>query len=401
MRFLTIFVIVFMLFLNYAHSDDASPKEEEEGCGCSATNRDNVKSTEKEDSNTDDDVTVEDVSDDHSTNENEQVTNKFEHSETESDDSHSGKEKYKSAANVKTDIKRTNQMVYIKGGTFKMGLEKAIIAADGESPVRKVTLNSFWLDVFETSNAEFDIFVKNTGYVTEAEKFGNSFAFDLFLSEQVKSEVTQVVQAVPWWMLVEKSNWRNPYGHDSNITNTMDHPVVHVSWNDAVEFCKWAGKRLPTEAEFEHACRDGRDNKIFPWGNIEIPKKGHRMNFHQGEFPTTDTGLDGYVGMCPIDNYGAQTKSGLMNIVGNVWEWVSDWWTIKHSSAPVENPSGPSSGVDKVKKGGSCMCSVGYCYRHRCGARSSNTPDSSASNLGFRCASNELPEYLKHDIKVE
>merc|ERR1712168_463084 len=181
----------------------------------------------------------------------------------------------------------------------------------------------------------------------------------------------------------------------------MDHPVVHISWNDAYEYCKWSGKRLPTEAEFEFACRDGKENRLFPWGNIEIPKKGHKMNFFQGKFPTTDLGTDGYYSTCPVTTFGAQTKTGLRNIVGNTWEWVADWWTTTHTSSPKNNPIGPTSGTDKVKKGGSYMCSTDYCYRHRCGARSSNTPDSSASNLGFRCASDLLPEYLDQHNSIE
>jgi len=371
--------------------DDSEPVKTED-CGCSVTNRENVEKEviAEEDDN---EATVEDV---------EETLDDSSYSQKNGNhEMNNAKEKYTSAANAQSNYERSNQMIYISEGQFEMGLDKPIIPADGESPSRKVSLDSFWLDVFEVSNAEFEVFVNNTGFVSEAEKFGNSFVFDNVLSDVVRSETTQMVQAVPWWLLVDKASWKHPYGHDSDIKNTMDHPVVHVSWNDAVEYCAWAGKRLPTEAEFEYACRDGRENRLFPWGNIEVPKKGHRMNFFQGKFPENDLGSDGFKKTCSVGTYGPQTKSGLRNIVGNVWEWVSDWWTTEHSSSPSENPIGPTSGTDKVKKGGSSMCSVDYCFRHRCGARSSNTPDSSASNLGFRCAASELPEYLQHHNTVK
>ncbi|XP_044610186.1 formylglycine-generating enzyme isoform X5 [Equus asinus] len=225
---------------------------------------------------------------------------------------------------------------------------------------------------------------------TKAEKFGDSFVFEGMLSEQVKSDIQQAVAAAPWWLPVKGANWRHPEGPDSTVLHRPDHPVLHVSWNDAVAYCAWAGKRLPTEAEWEYSCRGGLQNRLFPWGNKLQPKGQHYANIWQGEFPVTNTGEDGFRGTAPVDAF-PPNGYGLYNIVGNAWEWTSDWWTVHHSVEETLNPKGPPSGKDRVKKGGSYMCHKSYCYRYRCAARSQNTPDSSASNLGFRCAADHLP----------
>ncbi|KAK6621713.1 Formylglycine-proteinrating enzyme [Polyplax serrata] len=293
-----------------------------------------------------------------------------------------------------SSLPRTNQMVYLKGGKFEMGTDKPIFAADGEGPKRTVSIKPFYLDKHEVSNGEFEIFVKDTGYKTEVEGFGDSFVFENLLSDAVKDTVTQAVARAPWWLPVKGADWRHPEGPDSTITEKMDHPVIHVSWNDAKAYCDWAQKRLPSEAEWEYACRSGKKDRLFPWGNNFHPKGEHRANIWQGVFPGHDEGLDGYVGTAPVTAF-EETEFGLKNMIGNVWEWTSDFWETKHSTEPVENPTGPPSGTDKVKKGGSFLCHKSYCYRYRCAARSQNTPDSSASNLGFRCAADKLPEYLK------
>ncbi|XP_069703233.1 formylglycine-generating enzyme [Periplaneta americana] len=303
-------------------------------------------------------------------------------------------EKYSSAANIQSVYPRTNKMVFIKGGKFNMGTDEPVFIADGEGPSREVTLSDYHLDSYEVSNAEFELFVNATGYTTEAESFGDSFVFESLLSEQTKSGITQAVAAAPWWLPVKGCNWKHPEGPDSNITERMDHPVVHISWNDAVAYCKWAGKRLPTEAEWEYACRGGLKDRLFPWGNKLNPMDKHWANIWQGEFPETNTGEDGYIGTAPVTEFPTNAFS-LHNMVGNVWEWTADWWNIKHTRTPTVNPTGPQSGKDRVKKGGSYLCHKSYCYRYRCAARSQNTPDSSAGNLGFRCAATLLPEYLK------
>lgn len=282
------------------------------------------------------------------------------------------------------------KMVPIPAGVFTMGTDDPQIKQDGEAPARRVTVDAFYMDAYEVSNADFEKFVNSTGYLTEAEKFGDSFVFEGMLSEPVKAQIHQAVAAAPWWLPVKGADWRHPEGPDSTILHRSNHPVLHVSWNDAVAYCAWAGKRLPTEAEWEYSCRGGLQNRLFPWGNKLQPKGQHYANIWQGEFPVTNTGEDGFQGTAPVDAF-PPNGYGLYNIVGNAWEWTSDWWTVHHSAEETLNPKGPTSGKDRVKKGGSYMCHKSYCYRYRCAARSQNTPDSSASNLGFRCAADHLP----------
>ncbi|XP_068109217.1 formylglycine-generating enzyme isoform X1 [Hyperolius riggenbachi] len=305
------------------------------------------------------------------------------------DGAHSHKQgaafRYSREANEPPASVQRSGMVLLPAGVFTMGTDDPGIPPDGESPARRVHIDLFYMDTYEVSNHDFERFVEATGHVTEAEKFGDSFVFEGLLSEEVKNGIDQAVAAAPWWLPVKEADWRHPEGPDSDISQRMDHPVLHVSWNDAVAFCTWAGKRLPTEAEWEYACRGGLENRIFPWGNKLEPKGQHFANLWQGDFPYTNTGEDGYVKTSPVTVFPANGY-GLYNMVGNAWEWTADWWTTQHSAEEVHNPRGPSLGKDKVKKGGSYMCHKSYCYRYRCAARSQNTPDSSASNLGFRCA---------------
>ena len=278
-----------------------------------------------------------------------------------------------------------NQFVRISGGLFTMGTDEAILPQDGEGPARRVQVSDFFIHKYEVSNREFAAFTADTGYVTEAETFGNSFVLEMLLSVSVKSGITQAVMNAPWWLPVEGASWKQPEGEDSDIKDRQKHPVVHVSWNDAVKYCQWSGGRLPTEAEWEYAARGGLEGRLYPWGNNPLPRGDHWMNIWQGEFPEENTAEDGYVGTAPVDSF-PPNRYGLHNMAGNVWEWVSDWWTIRHSEEFQIDPRGPPSGKDKVKKGGSYICHPQYCFRYRCAARSQNTPDSSASNLGFRCA---------------
>ncbi|XP_054585925.1 formylglycine-generating enzyme isoform X1 [Eptesicus fuscus] len=282
------------------------------------------------------------------------------------------------------------KMASIPAGVFTMGTDDPQIKQDGEAPARRVTVDAFYMDTYEVSNADFERFVNATGYLTEAEKFGDSFVFEGLLSEQVKAGIQQAVAAAPWWLPVKGASWRHPEGPDSTVLHRPDHPVLHVSWNDAAAYCAWAGKRLPTEAEWEYSCRGGLHDRLFPWGNKLQPRGQHYANLWQGEFPVTNTGEDGFRGTAPVDAF-PPNGYGLYNIVGNAWEWTADWWTVHHSAEEALNPKGPPSGKDRVKKGGSYMCHKSYCYRYRCAARSQNTPDSSASNLGFRCAADHLP----------
>lgn len=286
------------------------------------------------------------------------------------------------------DERKGSQMVLIPGGEFLMGTDSPGIPADGEGPQRSVHIDPFYMDIQEVTNRQFQSFVNSTGHITEAEKFGDSFVFEGILSEAVKNEINQAVAAAPWWLPVKGANWRHPEGRDTSVADRLDHPVLHVSWADAVAYCSWLHKRLPTEAEWEFACRGGLKDRLYPWGNKLTPKGQHYANLWQGEFPSQNTGEDGFVKTSPVMSF-PPNGFGLYDIVGNAWEWTADWWTVHHTTDRQNNPKGPSSGSDKVKKGGSYMCHKSYCYRYRCAARSQNTPDSSSSNLGFRCVSQD------------
>ncbi|WP_037985583.1 formylglycine-generating enzyme family protein, partial [Thalassobacillus devorans] len=274
----------------------------------------------------------------------------------------------------------------IPGGSFFMGAkDKEGYPEDGEGPVRKVKVNSFYMDAHAVTNAEFKDFVKETGYITESERFGWSFVFYQFVSDQTKRKVKQIVQQTPWWLVVHGASWKHPEGPDSGIEEKLDHPVVHVSWNDVQAYCKWAGKRLPTEAEWEFAARGGLKHKKFPWGDNLSPNKEHLCNVWQGEFPKTNTVEDGYIGTAPAKSF-PPNGYGLYNVVGNVWEWCSDWFARSmRDRGGRNNPKGPKSGEFRVMRGGSYLCHHSYCNRYRVAARSKNTPDSASGNIGFRC----------------
>lgn len=286
----------------------------------------------------------------------------------------------------KADITHEN-MIEIPKGEFLMGTNtKEGFPADGEGPIRKVAIDSFYIDKYTVTNAEFLEFIEDTNYKTEAEKFGWSFVFYMFLSEEVAKKVSQNVAGTPWWYVVEGANYKHPEGPGSSISDRMDHPVVHVSWNDANAYAKWAGKRLPTEAEWEYAARGGLEQKMYPWGNELTPSGEHHCNIWQGTFPKTNTAEDGYKSTAPVDAY-KPNGFGLYNVSGNVWEWCSDWFTRGlHNKGGRSNPKGPAEGEARVMRGGSYLCHKSYCNRYRVAARSSNTPDSSTGNIGFRCA---------------
>ena len=273
------------------------------------------------------------------------------------------------------------------GGEFLMGTnDRDRVPSDGEGPVRKVSLKPFYIDATSVTNAQFAGFVDDIGYATEAERFGWSFVFNQFVSKGVAGMVKQAVAAAPWWWRVDGACWRRPEGPGSAINDRMDHPAVHVSWNDAVAYCRWAGKRLPREAEWEFAARGGLEQKRYPWGDELTPGGQHRCNIWQGDFPGHNTVEDGYAGTAPARSF-QPNGYGLSNMAGNVWEWCADWFSRDfHRRGPRVNPSGPPKGADKVIKGGSYLCHASYCNRYRVAARSSSTPDSSTGHVGFRCA---------------
>ena len=275
-------------------------------------------------------------------------------------------------------------MIRLPGGEFLMGTDDSVgYADDGEGPVRKVTVKPFWIDPCTVSNTKFATFVAATKYVTEAEKFGTSFVFFGLLPANYPP--TRGVAIAPWWRVIEGADWRHPEGRHSSIAERMNHPVIHVSWNDAVAYCNWAGLRLPTEAEWEYAARGGAQQLRFPWGDELEPNGEQRMNVWQGAFPNVNTQADGFLGTAPVDAF-PPNGFGLYNVTGNVWEWCSDWFSPNfHLHASRTNPKGPPSGNAKVMRGGSYLCHESYCNRYRLAARSRNTPDSSTGNLGFRC----------------
>lgn len=265
-------------------------------------------------------------------------------------------------------------MVFIPGGEFLMGTNSDVsYKADAEGPVRKVEVKPFYVDIYPVTNAEFSKFVTETNYLTEAEQYGWSFVFHLLVSESTLQKVTQKVLKTPWWLAVEGAYWKHPEGPDSDIVTRMDHPAVHISWNDAFAYCAWAGKRLPSEKEWEFAARGGLEQKIYPWGNELLTGGKHQCNIWQGDFPAVNTAADGFIGTAPVKSY-TPNGYGLYQVSGNVWEWCADAF-----SEPV------SPEAAKSMRGGSYLCHHTYCNRYRVAARTSNTPDSSAGNLGFRC----------------
>jgi sulfatase modifying factor 1 len=278
----------------------------------------------------------------------------------------------------------TSGMVLLPGDTFVMGSDdRFAYPDDGETP-REVEISTFMIDTCAVSNTEFSEFVAATGHVTQAAQFGWSFVFGGLLPDDFPP--TRAVAAAPWWRQVYGADWLHPEGPESDVADRADHPVVHVSYNDALSFCAWAGKRLPTEAEWEFAARGGLDRAAFPWGDELEPSDQHRMNVWQGRFPSRNTLDDGYYGTCPVDAF-QPNGYGLHNVTGNVWEWAADSFHPSFRDHDRRtDPAGPPTGTYRVQKGGSYLCHASYCRRYRVAARQGNEPDSSAGNLGFRCA---------------
>lgn len=283
----------------------------------------------------------------------------------------------------------TEGMILLDGGTFLMGTDSPEAwQEDGEGPVREVTVSPFRINRCAVTNREFEAFVAATGYKTEAEVFGWSYVFHLLVPKTViKKGKVRPLEGLNWWVGVEGACWRRPEGPGTNVRKRLDHPVVHVSWNDAMAYCGWAGRRLPTEAEWEFAARGGLVQKMYPWGDDLTPDGRHRCNIWQGRFPDQNSAEDGHVGTAPVRSY-RPNGYGLYNMAGNVWEWCADWFSpTHHLTASRQDPTGPAEGDGKMMKGGSYLCHHSYCNRYRVAARTGNTPDSSTGNCGFRCAS--------------
>jgi formylglycine-generating enzyme len=299
-------------------------------------------------------------------------------------------------------------MIWVRGGPFWMGSEDD---PENNAPVHQVAVNGFWMDRTEVTNAQFEAFVKATGYTTTcerpptAEELGQGevpperrVPFSIcFRPDELPPDIDpNQVQGAPWWQFVAGADWRHPDGPGSSIVEKMNHPVVHISWHDAVAYCEWAGKRLPTEAEWECAARGGVDHQEFCWGGSPQGENGKWWaNTFQGRFPKENAAADGFAGTAPVASFPAN-GFGLHDMSGNVWEWCSDWYShAYYFTSPRNNPRGPAEeeadrGRDtnlhpKVRRGGSFLCADNYCRRYLPAARDHNPPNDAASHAGFRC----------------
>ncbi len=289
---------------------------------------------------------------------------------------------------LSADSHRTEQC-RIPAGTFLMGDSSGDgLAADGELPLHPVELDAFDIDATPVTNTQFARFVEATGYTTDAERFGVSAVFHL-LVEAPTEDVVGPTAGTPWWIGIRGASWQHPAGRASSLDGLADHPVVHISWNDAVAYCEWAGRRLPTEAEWEYSARGGLDGATYPWGEdpIDGADGAWRANVWQGAFPVHNTASDGWIGTAPVRSY-SPNGFGLWQSIGNVWEWCADRFDPGYyARSPIRKPGGPEHGAERVLRGGSYLCHPSYCNRYRNSARSRNTPDSSMGNAGFRTVS--------------
>jgi len=279
-----------------------------------------------------------------------------------------------------TDYKR----VHIPGGSALVGTKRAVIKADSESPIRKQTLRDFLIDNSAVTNERFAEFIDATGYLTDAERLGWSYVFINHLPAADRNN-TSMASGATWWRQVFGATWKAINGPEAENTFQANHPVVHVSHNDALAFASWASGRLPIEAEWEHAARGGKGDVLFPWGDREPDDDSFfPCNIWQGNFPHYNTGADGYDATAPVDTY-EPNGYGLYNMVGNAWEWTAGAYTARAQTAKARKHAATMKG-SMVLKGGSFMCHKSYCFRYRIAARSGSTPDSTTSHIGFRLA---------------
>jgi sulfatase modifying factor 1 len=305
-------------------------------------------------------------------------------------------------------------MVWISGGEFSMGAMDppattgaGMHAAEDARPIHRVYVDGFWMDKNDVTNEEFALFVKATGYVTIAERTPTAKDFpgappeNLVAGSVVFSPPDHAVPLnnhYQWWAYIKGANWRHPEGPKSNLKGREKYPVVQVAYPDALAYAKWADKRLPTEAEWEFAARGGLAGKIYPWGDDFQPHGKWMANTHQGHFPNTDTGDDGYVGLAPVAQFPPNAY-GLYDMAGNVWQWTSDWYRpdyyqqLATAGGVTRNPQGPDTPYDpaepndkkKVHRGGSFLCTDQYCSRYVVGTRGKGEVTTGTNHLGFRC----------------
>lgn len=269
----------------------------------------------------------------------------------------------------------------VPGGHAHVGTNQPVIIADQEGPRRAIELKPYRIMATVVTNKMFQTFVAQTGFATEAERFGWSFVFHSHIRDPVP--LSQGVKNAQWWRRIDGASWHQVNGPSSKPGFRPDHPVVHVSWNDAMAFAAWAGGRLPTEAEWEHAAHGGLTNVRYPWGDREPDDTSFQpCNIWQGQFPALNTGADGYVATAPAQSF-KPNGYGLYNMCGNVWEWTSDAYAIR-SKRDAQADQTRNSDDMKALKGGSFLCHKSYCFRYRIAARTGNTPDSTTSHQGFR-----------------
>ena len=305
----------------------------------------------------------------------------------------------------------TNGMVWVEGGNYVMGGDNDQ-AREDEYPEHQAAIDGFWMDETEVTNAQFREFVDATKYITTAEKEitredilaqlpeGTVLPEDLDLSPfslvfHSPPPADRAYNPQDWWSVIKGANWQHPQGPDTHLEGRENEPVVHISWYDAMAFCKWKGKRLPTEAEWEYASRGGKEGGIYPWGNE--PVSTQMANYWQGDFPSNHVVEDGFERLAPVKSF-PPNPLGLYDMAGNVWEWCADWYRHDYYQAAkttrtVKNPLGPTDSFDpqepsvpkKVVRGGSFLCNDSYCSGYRVAARMKSSPDTGLEHTGCRC----------------